>query len=168
MMLSSGPIPKIKKKINHTAGTVKRVLHLEAQAVKKDSLSGLQTGRISYYGKRHNGRKTASGEIYDIDELTASHKSFPFGTKVKVTNLANNKSVVLKINDRLPKSSHRMIDVSYRAARELGMLRKGLVRAEIEVVRWGGNIPSGEQNLPEESGLKPEVSLNSVETGALF
>ncbi|MGE5353375.1 MAG: septal ring lytic transglycosylase RlpA family protein [Acidobacteriota bacterium] len=159
MMLNSGPIPKIKKKINHTAGTVKRVLHLDTTlAAVKDSLIGLQSGKISYYGKRHNGRKTASGEVYDMNEFTASHKNFPFGTKVKVTNLANNKSVILKINDRLPKSSKRMIDVSYQAAKELGMIGRGLAKGAIVVLEWGKSLkkeivlPHPETDLVE----KPE------------
>lgn len=147
MMLSSGPIPKIKKKINHTAHTVKRALHLDTLALKRDSLAAVQadslfgseTGKISFYGKKHKGRKTASGEIFDINELTAAHKTYPFGTKVRVTNLSNNKSVILKINDRLPKTSRRMIDVSYGAARELGMVRKGLVKGEVTVLEWGGS-----------------------------
>lgn len=138
MMLTSGPIPKIKKKINHTAHTVKRVLHIDTVAVSKDSLVELQSGKISYYGKKHNGRKTASGELYDMNEFTASHRNFPFGTKVKVTNLSNNKSVILKINDRLPKGSRRIIDVSYKAAKELGMIGHGVVKGEIVVLEWGG------------------------------
>lgn len=162
MMLTSGPIPKIKKKINHTAHTVKRVLHLDIETAKKDSLIGPESGKISYYGKKHNGRKTASGEIYDMNDFTASHKSYPFGTKVKVTNLVNNKSVILKINDRLPKSSRRMIDVSYRAAKELEMTGRGLVKGEIVVVEWGNG---SKDKLV--SGDKSETIIKSEETGTV-
>lgn len=154
MMLTSGPIPKIKKKMNHTATTVKRVLHLDSLAVRRDSLIGLQSGKISYYGKKHNGRRTASGEIYDMNEFTASHKNLPFGTKVKVTNLSNNKSVILKINDRLPKGSRRMIDVSYKAAKELQMVGRGLVKGEIVVLEWGGT----HKEKTEAGAVHEEVS----------
>ncbi|MGE5432620.1 MAG: septal ring lytic transglycosylase RlpA family protein [Syntrophomonadaceae bacterium] len=160
MMLTSGPIPKIKKKINHTAHTVKRALHLDIQAAKKDSLVGPQSGKISFYGKRHNGRKTASGEIYNLNDFTAAHKTYPFGTKVKVTNLVNNKSVILKINDRLPKNSRRMIDVSFKAAQELEMISRGLVKGEIVVLEWGGS--ASKENLI--SGEKPETIVKSEET----
>lgn len=92
------------------------------------------TGKASFYGNKHQGRKTASGKIYDMQLLTASHKSYPFGTLVKVTNLNNDKSVVVEITDRLPRTSKRTIDLSYRAAEELDMIRSGLANVKLEIL----------------------------------
>jgi rare lipoprotein A len=91
-------------------------------------------GTASFYANKFEGRKTTSGEKYRKDSLTAAHKTLPFGTRVRVTNLNNNKSVVVKINDRLPKKSKRVIDLSRAAATELDFIRQGLTKVEIEVV----------------------------------
>lgn len=85
-------------------------------------------GVASYYGKKFHGRKTASGEIYDMYKLTAAHRTLPFGTRVLVTNLANGKSVVVKINDRGPFIKGRIIDLSYEAARRIGITGLGKVK----------------------------------------
>jgi rare lipoprotein A len=95
------------------------------------------SGIASYYGEKFNGRQTASGEIYNINELTAAHLNYPFGTIVRVTNTKNKQSVILKINDRMPDYNGRVIDVSYQAAKELGMLIDGLAKVSIEVLSWG-------------------------------
>lgn len=169
MMLSSGPA-KIKKKINDTALTVKKVLHLDSLDVKKDSLAGLELGKVSFYGKKHHGRKTASGEVFNMDELSASHKTYPFGTKVKVTNLENKKSVILKINDRLPKNSRRMIDVSFKAAQELEMVGRGLVKGEIVVLEWGGKKEAKKESKEAKKESKEVTTagkeLVTEETGS--
>ena len=94
----------------------------------------IQKGIASYYGGKFHGRKTASGEIYHKDSLTAAHKILPFGTVLKVTNLKRNTSVVVRINDRLPKNSKRQIDLSQGAAGVLGMLRDGVGQVRIEVI----------------------------------
>ncbi len=92
-----------------------------------------QEGYASYYHKKFHGRKTTSGERFSNKELTAAHRTLPFGTLVKVTNIQTGKWVILKINDRGPRSRKRVIDVSYRAARHLGMLNgKGIVRVSVE------------------------------------
>ena len=91
-------------------------------------------GMASYYADRFHGRKTASGELYDKKELTAAHRTFPFGTKVKVTNLANGNSVIVTITDRGPQKASRIIDVSRAAAELLDMIRDGVVEVEISVV----------------------------------
>lgn len=95
------------------------------------------SGIASYYGEKFNGRQTASGEIYNMNELTAAHLNYPFGTIVRVTNKKNNQSVILKINDRMPDYNGRAIDVSYQAAKELGMLSDGLAEVSIAVLSWG-------------------------------
>jgi rare lipoprotein A len=89
-------------------------------------------GQASYYGARHHGNKTASGERFDQNALTAAHRSLPFGSQVQVTNLRNNKSVVVRINDRGPYAKQRIIDLSQKAAERLGMLRDGVVPVRIE------------------------------------
>lgn len=90
-----------------------------------------QTGRASWYGKRFNGRRTANGERFDMHALTAAHKTLPLASFVRVTNAENNKSVVVRINDRGPYVRGRVIDLSYAAARELGLEHVGTGRVEI-------------------------------------
>ena len=95
---------------------------------------GLQTGTASWYGQRHDGKRTASGEPFDMNDFTAAHPNFPFGTHVKVTLLRSGRSVVVRINDRFPKYRGRIIDLSRAAAREIGMMRRGTGRVRVEVV----------------------------------
>jgi rare lipoprotein A len=94
----------------------------------------IQEGTASFYGKRFHGRRTASGEIFSLDSMTAAHKRLPLGTLVRVTNKKNNLSVVVRINDRLPSYSKRQIDVSRAAASKLEMIRDGLAPVRIEAV----------------------------------
>lgn len=93
-----------------------------------------QTGMISYYGDKFHGRKTASGKRFDKHGLTAAHRSLPFGTRLKVTNLDNGKTVVVTVTDRGPFAHGRILDLSEAAAREIGMMGKGTVKARIEVL----------------------------------
>jgi len=94
----------------------------------------IQNGIASYYGGKFHGRKTASGEIYHKDSLTAAHKILPFGTVLKVTNLKRNTSVIVRVTDRLPMSSKRQIDLSVAAAKQLEMLRDGVGNVRIEAI----------------------------------
>lgn len=91
-------------------------------------------GIASYYADEFHGRATANGEIYDMHELTAAHRTLPFNTRVRVTNLANNKSVVVRINDRGPFVADRIIDLSLRAAEELSMIGPGTARVTLEIL----------------------------------
>ena len=91
-----------------------------------------QITKASWYGGKFHGGPTASGEKYDQYSLTAAHKTFPFGTKVRVTNLSNNKSVVVRINNRGPFIAGRGIDLSYAAAKKIGMLQQGVARVKIQ------------------------------------
>jgi len=93
-----------------------------------------QTGKCSYYADKFNGRKTASGERYNKNLFTAAHRTLPFNTVVQVTNLRNQKKVLVKINDRGPGSGSRIIDISKAAAIELEMLLYGVEKVKIEVV----------------------------------
>ncbi|HMJ66385.1 MAG TPA: septal ring lytic transglycosylase RlpA family protein [Candidatus Binatia bacterium] len=92
-------------------------------------------GIASYYGKKYHGRKTASGETYNMHALTAAHRSLPFGTQVKVTNLANERAVVVRINDRGPFVKGRIVDVSLEAARRLQIIGAGTARVRLEPVK---------------------------------
>jgi rare lipoprotein A len=91
-----------------------------------------QTGQASWYGAAHHGKRTASGAIYDQTKLTAAHPSLPFGTRVKVTNLSNGKSVDVEITDRGPFVGGRIIDLSQAAARALGMVESGTATVRLE------------------------------------
>jgi rare lipoprotein A len=93
-----------------------------------------QIGRASWYGKRFNGRKTASGEAYDMFQFTAAHRQLPLGTLVRVTNLRNRESVVVRINDRGPVPQTRVIDLSYGAARMLDLQPRGVEMVRLEVL----------------------------------
>lgn len=93
-----------------------------------------QTGTASWYGTKYHGRKSSNGEVYNKNKMTAAHPSLPFGTQVKVTNLANNQSVVLRITDRGPFSRSRIIDVSEAAARQLDMIRSGTAKVSMEIL----------------------------------
>ena len=93
----------------------------------------------SYYGEELNGNKTASGEIFNMNDYTAAHNTLPFNTLVKVTSLVTSKSVVVRINDRGPSAPGREIDVSKAAASDLGMLKAGTARVSMEIIQWGTN-----------------------------
>jgi rare lipoprotein A len=91
-------------------------------------------GTASFYAKKFNGRKTSSGEKFSNDSLTAAHKTIKFGTYVLVKNIKNDSTVVVKINDRLPKKSKRSIDLTLRAAKQLNFVKSGLTKVEITVI----------------------------------
>jgi rare lipoprotein A len=94
----------------------------------------------SYYADRYHGRATASGETFDVNKLTAAHRTLAFGTRVRVTNLDNGKSVVVRINDRGPFVSGRVIDLSPAAARRIEMTRSGVVPVKLEVLGSGDAV----------------------------
>lgn len=92
------------------------------------------TGKASYYGDKFHGRNTASGEVFDMNKYTAAHRTLMFGTLIKVTNLWNKRSVVVRVNDRGPFKSGRVLDLSKAAAKDLDMLAAGVVDVKIEVM----------------------------------
>jgi rare lipoprotein A len=101
-----------------------------------DQLPLAEVGWASWYGTERQGMPTASGELFDKKLLTGAHRKLPFGTTVRVTNLKNLASTLLRINDRGPGPKNRAIDVSWAAAKELGFLNAGLARVEIDVVSY--------------------------------
>jgi rare lipoprotein A len=93
-----------------------------------------QTGHASWYGRQHHGKRTASGETYDMHKLTAAHRTLPLGTRVLVTNLENGRTVEVRINDRGPFVRNRVIDLSHAAARRLGAVEAGVVPVGLKIL----------------------------------
>ena len=105
----------------------------EASAVEAGP-SQIAVGIASWYGKEHHGKTTANGEIFDMNKLTAAHRSLRFGTTIRVTNLSNGQSVEVRVNDRGPFVAGRIIDLSMEAARRLGMVTAGLAKVKLEIL----------------------------------
>jgi len=95
------------------------------------------TGIASYYADEFHGRKTANGEVYDMNDLTAAHRTLPFNTTVMVRNLDNMRTVVVRINDRGPFKKNRVIDLSLRAANQVGLIAQGTASVELEIIELG-------------------------------
>ncbi len=95
----------------------------------------IEYGKASWYGKKFHGRKTASGERYNMNKMTAAHKTLPFGTKVRVTTMDNGKSVVVRINDRGPFVAGRIIDLSRAAAKKIDMISAGVAFVKVEIIK---------------------------------
>lgn len=104
---------------------------------KVGTFTFVQEGIASYYAEEYHGKATASGEIFNMNELTAAHPTLPFNTKVRVTNLSNGKEVIVRINDRGPFKDDRIIDLSYQAAKEIAMVGPGTARVRVEVIELG-------------------------------
>jgi len=113
--------------VTSTSGQKSRTIN------SKSKSRGYQVGTASWYGEQFQGKPTASGEPYDMRDLTAAHPSLPLGTLVKVTNLKNGRAVVVRINDRGPVVDGRIIDLSYNAARALGFEKRGLQRVRLDL-----------------------------------
>lgn len=101
---------------------------------KKGKKAVVQYGVASYYSNNFQGKKTSSGELFNQKKLTAAHNTLPLGTYIRVTNLKNGKSVVVKVNDRLHHRNKRLVDLSYAAAQKLGYVKSGLTRVKVEVL----------------------------------
>ena len=99
-----------------------------------DNRTELGTGMASYYGKEFFGSRTANGERFDPGDFTAAHRTAAFGSRIAVTNLANGKEVVVRVNDRGPWGHGRIIDISYAAAKQIGMHRTGTARVKLELL----------------------------------
>jgi rare lipoprotein A len=111
-----------------------------------------ERGTASWYGEDFHGWMTASGEIYNMEALTGAHRTLPLGTVVRVTNVKNGKQVRVRINDRGPYVHGRILDLSYAAARKIGMVEHGITAISLEVI---GNQSTGSYFLSEEAGLIP-------------
>ena len=124
-----------------------------------DSEGFSQSGRASWYGEKFHGRRTSSGEIFDMHRESAAHKTLPFDTYVKVLNLSNNKQIVVRINDRGPFMKGRIIDLSYAAAKKIGLVGPGV--AHVKIVALGKKV--GELKTP--GGIKPVVEIRDLDRG---
>ncbi|MCL6261659.1 septal ring lytic transglycosylase RlpA family protein [Aquiflexum sp. TKW24L] len=128
----------------------------ELKPNEEDSLK-IQEGIASYYGRKFHLKRTANGETFDMERMTAAHKNLPFGTMLKVTNLKNDKVVWVRVNDRLPQNSKRIIDLSRAAATEIGMINDGLAKVKIEVPDQGTIqflMNHYQENTPEDIRLR--------------
>ena len=128
-------IPKFEKRSKYGNGPYYSVFG-ETYKVLESSYGYSERGVASWYGTKFHGRPTSSGEIYDMYAMTAAHKSLPLPTYVKVKNLNNNKSVIVKVNDRGPFVDNRLIDLSYNAARKLDMINSGTSLVEITAISF--------------------------------
>lgn len=132
---------QVKRKVAKTVLSLLLAANCHVVQAKSDRVHGKKERNIgwaSYYSDRFHGRRTASGERYDRNALTAVHSFYPFGTVLRVTNLRNHRSVHVRINDRWPrKYGRRILDLSKRAAKELGFVNAGLAHVKLEVVELG-------------------------------
>jgi rare lipoprotein A len=109
------------------------ILSLATVCLFGSATAQTEEGTANFYSDKFQGKKTASGAVYDKNKFTASHKTLPYGTKVRVTNLENNKSVVVTINDRMKPGNPVVIDVTRRAAQDLGFAKAGKAKVKVEV-----------------------------------
>ena len=105
-----------------------------AQKRAPRQVDSVEYGTASFYAKKFEGRPTASGELYDAAKMTAAHNHLPFGTRIRVTNTRNKRSVIVKVNDRLHYKNTRLVDLSYAAASKLGFIGRGLTRVKVEIL----------------------------------
>ncbi len=130
------------------------------------SLSAQTQGKASYYSNSLHGRRVSDGSRYHKDSLTCAHRTLPFGTLLKVTNNANGKEVVVKVNDRGPFLKGRVVDLSMAAARELGMVNSGIASVTVKQVGFEGN-QNGTAGVDETLGL-PEIKYLDPATGQYY
>lgn len=127
-----------------------------------DSADGFsERGIASWYGNKFHGKRTSSGEPYDMYEMTAAHKTLPIPVHVKVTNLDNGKTVIVRVNDRGPFKEGRIIDLSYAAAHKIGMTGTGTARVEIHAL-------DGDDSRPDTRTADSEASAAVAETGPYY
>jgi rare lipoprotein A len=132
-------------------------LSIEKSQREYNEMLKIQEGLASYYGRRFHLRKTANGEVFNMEAMTAAHKNLPFGTTIKVTNTKNGLEVLVRINDRLPQNSKRIIDLSRGAATELGMIQDGIVPVILEATDQEtiySLIEYFQENVPEGLRLR--------------
>jgi rare lipoprotein A len=140
-----------------------------------DSADGfVERGIASWYGQKFHGRKTSSGEVYDMYAMTAAHKALPLPTYVRVTNLKNKRSVIVRVNDRGPFHDDRVIDLSYAAATKLQILRAGTALVDVRAIDLSGTVAVAtptQVSIPIATGETPQLFLQvgafSVETNAV-
>ena len=138
----------------HQSVTLKAKASKVAVVPKKSEAKPYQVGNASWYGELFQGRETASGETYDMYRYTAAHMQLPLGTWVKVTNLKNDKFVIVRINDRGPVTPGRIIDLSYTAAKSINMAGRGVAKVRVDVIPSPAAGPNGVKPTVLEAGLR--------------
>jgi rare lipoprotein A len=139
-----------------------RTPHAPVPARPRPKVGWTETGVASWYGIPYHGRQAANGEIYNMNELTAAHRTLPFGAIVKVTSVSSNESVTVRITDRGPFVGDRIIDLSRQAAREIDMIGPGIMKVRLQLVAYGPPRIAGakrviqEQDQPSEQALAPQ------------
>jgi rare lipoprotein A len=130
----SAMIAKYNPLYNSAEAALRPVALSKKNTHKKNPIAATE-GKASFYADQFHGRKTASGETFNMDKLTAAHPSLPFGTRVRVTNLLNGKDVIVRINDRGPFVKGRIIDLSISAAKVIGLIKSGTTQVKLEAIR---------------------------------
>jgi rare lipoprotein A len=128
-----------------------------AQSQSQSFVDEMQTGVASYYSRKFEGRRTASGDTFRHDALTAAHPTYPFGTVVRVTTLDRGRSVIVRITDRLP-SKQAIIDLTHKAATQLNMISAGKMRVSVQVLEWG----KGGAKVLREAAQQAPLVLNAA------
>jgi rare lipoprotein A len=146
--------------LSGAAGCARRSARVSTPAAPA-RVGAIETGVASWYGVPYHGRRAASGEIYDMEKLTAAHRSLPFETWVEVTNLSNGRMVDVRINDRGPFARGRVIDLSQAAARDIGMLGPGTARVQLRVIAPPAGTP-----LASPPKASTPVAWYAVQAGA--
>jgi rare lipoprotein A len=133
-----------------------RTPHAPAPAGPRPKIGWTETGIASWYGIPYHGRQAANGEIYNMNELTAAHRTLPFGAIVKVTSLTTSESVTVRITDRGPFVGDRIIDLSRQAAREIDMIGPGIMKVHLQLVAYGPPRAAGVKRIVPEQDQPPE------------
>ena len=143
----------------------KAKVHQSSNQFKKLEFQRVTYGKASFYAKKLNGRKTASGEIYNMYAKTAAHRTLPFNTMIRVTDMVTKRSDIVRINDRGPHSSNRIIDLSYASAKKLGLVNRGVSDVKIEIVGSDGKVqPNLSFPVTKVSSIKACVGDNCKAT----
>ncbi len=170
-----GPEPKEAKATKYTsAARHKSTMRSYKVLGKRYHPSYVEVGQVmngisSWYGPNFHGKQTSNGEVYDMHARTAAHKTWPMDTMVKVKNLQNGKSTIVRINDRGPFVRGRIIDCSYKAGKEIGLDRMGIAKVSVEVVGFAGKVQSDAtiaRNKREHTQERVVLSNFGVQVGA--
>jgi len=157
-------LPKGNQGVEHKVGKPYKVAG--AWYYPKEEANYDEVGLASWYGKDFHGKKTANGEYFNMNALTAAHKTLALPTFVKVTNLSNGRSLVLRVNDRGPFVGDRLIDVSRRAAQLLGFQKQGVTNVRVQAVDDRGNLPRNARKNPkvQTARNRPDIETSKNQT----
>lgn len=151
----------VAEKLHPTANLSYKVAGKRYYPTKKVADDFSQTGRASWYGSSFHGKKTSNGERFDMNMMTAAHPTLPIPSYARITNLANGKSVVVRINDRGPFHGNRVIDLSKAAASKLGFLSKGTAQVRIEPLKADEHLKQPETQMAENKAKTNKAAANN-------